>query len=264
MGGTVEPQSAKALLSSTTKGARAIISSVSAAFSQEWKSNPGTGARAALGKWVLTLVRHLGAISILAEEHDLSTVADVHYRQMFEIQLQVRRFLATAHSEHDRLAEKISAWGCIDFLDKLEPVKDLEVVRKGYEEMSARLSLYDPALVAAIRVERKKNLHWFCTSYTQLAREVSKPGEDLASVYRITSGGLHGVWDLTLGVANPRPGFLDLRGYPDEQTMFRWAADLVDMATHLLIDTWNDVAGAVGAPSIDLNTILADARKAES
>jgi len=260
----VETKAAKKTLNSTIKGARAIIGAVSGAFTQEWKSSPGTGARAALGKWVLTSVRHLAAITILAEEHDLSTVADVHYRQMFEIQLQARHFLESPPSEHDHLAEKISAWGCMDFLEKLEPVKDLEVVRKGYEEMTTQLSLYDPTLVASITIERKKNLHWFCQSYTQLARDVSKPGENLASVYRITSGGLHGVWDLTLGVANPRPGFLDLRGYPDEQTMFRWAADLVDRASLLLIDIWNEAAVVVGAPSVDLTTILADARKKAS
>jgi hypothetical protein len=117
--------------------------------------------------------------------------------------------------------------------------------------MREQLSKYDPELVSLIRIERKKNMHWFMTTFTKLARLVSRKGEDLASAYRIISGDLHGVWDLTLGVAQPKPGILDLRGYPDKATMYIWAADMVDLATQLYARVWNEIARSVGAPQVE-------------
>jgi hypothetical protein len=138
---------------------RDTIGKVSGSFRQPWTQNPGTGARAALGKWLTTSVRHLAAITVLAEEHDLSTVAEVHYRQMLEISLQVRRFVTATASEQEELAERISAWGCLDFLEKLEPAKELALASKGYQEMTVQLSKYDPGLIARIRSERKNQMH---------------------------------------------------------------------------------------------------------
>lgn len=244
----------KARLIATVPASRSIMKKVANAFRGEWALNPGTGTRAALGKWVVTAKRHLVAITVLAVEHDLSTVAHVHQRQIFEIMLQVRQFAQTDQSEHERLAQKISASGCLEFLDKLEPVKTHPEVRAGYQTMTDQLSRYDPQLVAAIKAERsKQRFNWFATSFSDLARRVSRPGEDLASAYRIISGELHGVWDLTIGVVNPAPGNLDFRGYPDLATLYRWAADLVDEATLRYVQVWNEVAVLVGSEVVILD-----------
>jgi len=76
-------------------------------------------------------------------------------------------------------------------------------------------------------------------------------------VYRIVSGQLHGVWDLAIGVANPAPGTLDFRGYPDLDTMYRWAADLVDEATQWYVEVWNEAAIVVGAQKVLLDLEVA-------
>jgi hypothetical protein len=245
-------QNSQILLKSTIATSRRIIGKVSDAFTKPWRENPDTGSRVALGKWITTSLRHLAAITILAEEHDLSMVADIHFRQMFEIMLQVRCFMETKPLEREKLAERISAWGCLDYLEKLASIKEYDQVRKGFQEMTEQLSTYDQNLISVLRVERKKSLHWFKSSFTALARKVSRDEEDLAAAYQLISAGLHGVWDLTIGVSSPKPGELDFRGYPDRETMQRWAADLVDRATQIYVKTWNDIAITVGAPQVEL------------
>jgi hypothetical protein len=245
-------QNSQKLLKATIATSRRIIREVVDAFNKPWTKKPDTGSRLALGKWISTSLRHLAAITILAEEHDLSMVADIHFRQMFEILLQVRYFLSTEPSEREKLAERISAWGCLDYLEKLASIKEHDQVSKGYQEMTEQLSTYDQYLIPVLRAERKKSLHWFKSSYTALARKVSRDEEDLAAAYQLISAGLHGSWDLTIGVISPSPGELDFRGYPDKKTMQRWAADLVDRATQVYVRTWNDIAIAVGAPEVEL------------
>ena len=247
-------QNSQELLKSTIATSRKIIRKVVEAFPTPWREDPNAGSRVALGKWITTSLRHLLAITVLAEEHDLSMVADIHFRQMFEIMLQVRYFVATKPSERDKLAERISAWGCLDYLEKLASIKEHDQVRKGFQEMTEQLSTYDQNLISALQVERKKSksANWFKSSFTGLARDVSRDGEDLAATYQLISAGLHGAWDLTIGVSSPKPGELDFRGYPDIATMQRWAADLVDRATQIYVKTWNDIAIAVGAPQVEL------------
>jgi hypothetical protein len=177
-------QNSQKLLKSTISTSRMIIGKVSDAFNKSWRENPDTGSRVALGKWITTSLRHLASITILAEEHDLSMVADIHFRQMFEIMLQVRYFITTKPSEREKLAERISAWGCLDYLEKLASIKEHDQVRKGFQEMTQQLSTYDQNLISVLRVERKKSLHWFKSSFTALARKVSRDEEDLAAAYQ--------------------------------------------------------------------------------
>ena len=230
------------------------MSDVVDAFAGKWAANPGTATRAALGLWVFTAMRHLSAIDILAEEHDLSTVAHVHNRQIFEILLQVRRFAQATPSDRERLAQAISACGCLEFLGKLEPVKDHPHVQAGYAEMTEQLTKYDPQVLAEIRAQRGRGRHnWFGTTFTDLAASVSKPGEDLAAAYRLISAEMHDVWALAIGLTIPAPGSLDFRGYPDLDTMFSRAADLVDEATQRYVQIWNEVAILVDAQEVVLD-----------
>jgi len=244
---------AKSDLSATVATSRDIIARVSEAFQTDWTRNPATPTRAALGKWIVTAKRHLSAMIVLAEQNDLWTVSHSHHRQIFEILLQVRHFIQAQTGQHSRLAQKVSASGCLEFLHQLESIKDHPKVRPGYEEMTDLLSKYDSDVIEELEAQRAKGRHhWFGTSFTKLARRVSRSGENLASVYGILSSEHHGVWDLTIGVASPTPGELDFRGYPDIESNFQRAADLVDEATQRYVQIWNDVAQFVGAPSVDI------------
>lgn len=238
------------LLETTIANSRTVISRVSESIKEPWTKDLGVGTHLALRKWMITLVRHLATITILAEEHDLSMVAGVHYRQMFEIMLQVRYFIGKNPSDWEKLAERISAWGCVDYLEKLDSLKDHDLVSKGFQVMTEQLSMHDPDLISKIQSERKNNQNWFQKSFTGLAKQVSKNGEELATVYKITSAELHGDYDLTLSVCLTPEG-IDCRGYPDTATMQTWAAELVDRATLLFVGVWNDIANAVGAPQVD-------------
>lgn len=236
--------------------ARKAISRVSDAYSQDWKENPSTEIRAALGYWVVCATRHFAAITILCEEHDLSMVADTHYRQMLEIQLQIRFYVSLDKSIWERTAQKISAYGCIDYLEKLESIMDHPNVQHGYQEVESLLENFDKDLIDSIRSDRAKRIwYWFGKSFSNIADKVSRNGEDLKTLYQIQSADLHGSWGLTLGVSNPKPGSLDFRDYPDKATMYRWAADSLDLATQTYISIWNDVARNVGAPSVDISSI---------
>lgn len=231
--------------------AREAVSKVSNAYNQEWKNNPSTGIRAVLGYWVMNALRHYSAITVLCEENDLSMVANTHYRQMLEIQLQSRHFLSLDENEWEVTSQMISACGCIEFLEKLKSIKDHPAVQAGYREAQVHLTKYDPNIVKQIKSGRsKRQWYWFGHSFSDIASSVSRDGEDLKTLYQLQSADMHGSWGLTFGVANPKPGALDFRGYPDKSTMFRWAAELVDRSTHLYIDIWNEIATAVGAPTV--------------
>jgi hypothetical protein len=244
---------AKTRLSATVSTSRGVIQRVTDAFHADWNLNPGQATRAALGKWIVTATRHLTAMNLLAEEHDLWTVSHSHHRQIFEILLQVRHFTQAEPALRDRLAQRVSASGCLELLDHLEPLQDHPKVRPGYQEMTDLLSKYDQDVIEELRAQRaKRRFNWFGTSFTELARRVSIGHEDLAGAYGIISSEHHGVWDLTIGVAAPDPGVLDFRGYPDLEANYQRAADLVDEATQRYAQIWNDVARIVGAPTVDI------------
>lgn len=200
-----------------------------------------------LGHWMLKSFRHLMAIVALAKTMDLAKVAEVHYRQILEILLQIRKFASYPPDEQDGVAKKIAIWGILDYLDKLERFRDADFAKGGHEEAEDRLGRFDPSLVDEVRGERKPGqLYWFGRSITGLAQEVNKPPEDMRQVYRITSAQVHGSWDLALDVVSPEPGSLDFRGYPNEAQMLYWAAEIVDRATSMHVRAWNEVADSVG------------------
>jgi hypothetical protein len=97
-------------------------------------------------------------------------------------------------------------------------------------------------------MQREHN--WFRSSFSKLAKTISKENEDLRMVYQIISADIHGAWGLAFEVANPKPGVLDFRGYPDNSTMYRWAAELLKQVMNLYIQLWNEVAVAMGAPEV--------------
>lgn len=246
-----EEARAEALLRDTIRKARHRVGEISEAYNKDWIKNPSTGIRAVLGYWMVAAMRHFAALTILSEEHDLSVVAGSHYRQMLEIQIQVRHFIAQDPNQWELLAQRVSAYGCIEYLEKLEVVKSYPTVVDGYMKAQKHLENYDQQLIEKITRDRQnREWYWFGKSFSSVAKHVSRDSEDLQALYQLQSADLHGSWGLTFGVANPKPGSLDFRGYPDKVTMFGWAAESVDMATRLLLGIWNDIAQAVGAPTL--------------
>jgi hypothetical protein len=239
------------LLGEVLDKAKEVISVVTEAYKEEWTKNPSTSVRAVLGHWLVSAFRHFRAIITLCEEQDLSMVADVHYRQIFELYLQVRYFTSLDDEIKEKCAEKISTIGCMDFLDKLSALKDHEQIKAAYVEVSEKLEKHDKEIVEEIIAERKKGKYtWFGSSYAKLAQTVSQPGEDLKSVYQIISSDVHGSWNLALDVRNPKPGHLDFRGYPDNATLYLRAAETVHQVTGRYMFLWNEIAESVGAQKV--------------
>ena len=150
------------------------------------------------------------------------------------------------------MAQKVSAWGCVDYLEKTDAFKDFKFGAKGHAEMASHLDNYDPALVAEIRSERaNRSLNWFGMSFTRLGKLVSQLPEDLASLYQMVSAQAHGSWDMVLDVAHPAPGRLDFRGYPNQAQLLMWGSEMIDRMLGAFKRLWNEVAADVGAPSIE-------------
>jgi hypothetical protein len=245
-----EETAAQHLLDSVTRRATSVAVAISTAFGEPWSLNPSTGVKAVFGLWANRSVRHLTAIVVLARIESLALLAEVHYRQILEIHLQVRYFALASALERERFAQKISAWGCVEWLRKMEPFKEHDFAKAGWREMNDQLSRYDPNIVNEVKVALSRRYYWFGRSFSGLARVVSKGAEDLEGAYHLSSTQLHGTWDLTLGASNPRPGRLDFREWPDKATLFGWAADIVDRGTQLCLRTWNEVARATGATEV--------------
>ena len=228
-----------------------VIARVGQAYHEPWKGNPSTSERAVLGHWLVRSVRHLAAIGELCRMKDLSMVASVHWRQIFELHLQVRYFLSFPQHARERLAQKIAVWGCADLLQKLEPARGHAEIEGGYIHVGEQYASYADDIRHEVEQERKdRNLYWFGRSLGELARQVSRGSEDLRKAYQLISADAHGVWALAIEVANPEPGVLDFRGYPDKATMYRWASDLLAEATRTYLATWNEIAEAVDAPAV--------------
>lgn len=239
---------AKAFLDLIIEYARNSEAKVVDAFKGEWKNNPSTIVRAVFGNWCVTALRHLEAMNILGETHDFSVVSSVHYRQIFEMFIQVRYYASLSQEEQVRYGKKIHAIGCVDYIEKMKVVKDHPSIKPAYDEMLGALEEYEKELVEEIYADRKKRRYtWFGNTYTWLAKEVSKEGDKLDELYRIASTSAHGSWDLTLGVDNPEPGKLDFRGYPDKRIMYLRAAEEIDDAVKHFLNLWNEVAESVGA-----------------
>jgi hypothetical protein len=231
--------------------ARATVKKIIKVYRKPWTNPPGSSVSSVLTGWMINATRHMQATTILAEQGDLVTVADAHYRPMFEILLQVRFFLSFDAVQRERLARKIEAWGVIDYLDNMTLLKDHELVKASYAEMQAQLQKYDPDLVNEIERERsQRQWYWFGKSFSSLAENVSQENEDLLSVYRIISGQLHGSWDVTLGIPDAEMGILEFHDYPDKKTLYYWAAELVERASSLCVQIWNAIGVDVGAPLV--------------
>jgi hypothetical protein len=139
----------------------------------------------------------------------------------------------------------------VEYLEKLNILKDNEYINKANKEISEKLSSYDIDLIDDIRRERKKGIYyWFGRSFSQLAKNVSRAGEDLKSAYQIISADIHGTWNLTLDVNNPEPNILDFCGYPDKTTLFIRAAEMLYQVTSLFMNLWNEIAESVGAQRV--------------
>ena len=127
-----------------------VISAVSGAFSGEWKKAPSTGVRAVFGRWANTAVRHLQAVAILAREGDLTAVSEIHHRQLVEILIQVRYLASVDGDVREQYAQKVAAWGCGDYLRKMEKFKDEDFAQAGYTEMEEILEKFDPDIVRQV------------------------------------------------------------------------------------------------------------------
>ena len=246
-----EERQASAELESALGRASAAIAHIAFSFDQPWRQHPGTGTRSVLGLWANKLVRHLAAISRLSHGGDLSQIAEVHYRQMIEIWLQVRKYARAAPEERERLAQRISAFGSLEFLEKLEQFKDSNFGQQGYQEALDQLAKYDDQIVKRAKRDReRRRWYWFGRSFSRLAREVGREGEDLEKLYHLTSAQAHGVWDVTFAVSSPEPGVLLFGESPDALTSLIWATELIDRATQQSILIWNEIADATGAPRV--------------
>jgi hypothetical protein len=168
---------------------------------------------------------------------------------MFEINLQIRKYLAQDAVDRSALADKISLWGCYEYLEKLKPGREHPAIARGYEWMQRKIAGYEANLRdEVLRERRARQRQWFGKSYSQLAKEVSRGSENLSAAYHLLSADAHGTWVLATEVASPEPGHLDFRGYPDKATMYRWAAEVLDYATHLYLESWNEAAGRMDSP----------------
>jgi len=243
--------SAKDLLAKAIETADEVIGAVSGAYKEEWTNNPSTIVRAVFGHWLVKAGRHLAATITLCKEHDLSVVVDVHHRQIFELFLQVRYYASLHQDGKEKNAMKILAIGYVEFLEKMNLVKDDKHIQGVYKDTSELLSQVDKDLVEEIKNERGKRLfYWFGSSFSQLAKNVSRMGENLKAVYQIISADVHGSWNLALDVKHSKPGCLDFRGYPDKTTMYVRAAQKLYQVTNLYMNLWNEIAESVGAPKV--------------
>ena len=244
---------AQKLLHAIIEKAKEVVGVVAEAYKEEWTNNPSTGVRAVFGHWLVNAVRHFGAIITLCEgtlrkEHDLAIVADVHHRQIFELFIQARYYALLDEKSKEKIAKKIYAIGCIDYLEKIDILKDHEYIKDGYNEISDRLSEIDKELVDEIMDERKKKSYqWFGRSFSQLAKDVSQAGEDLRSIYQVISADVHGTWNLALDVDNPEPGHLVFRAYPNRTTLYIRSAEMLHQVTNHYLKLWNGIARSVGA-----------------
>jgi hypothetical protein len=244
---TEEERQASAELDTALDRARSAIANIAYSFDQPWQQNPGTGTRAVLGLWANKLIRHLAGVGRLSQGGDLSQIAEVHYRQMIEIWLQVRKFARAAPDERERLAQRISVFGSLEFLEKMEQFKGTDFGRQGFQEAMEQFAKYDDQIVKRAKRDReRRRWYWFGRSFSGLAREVTQEGEDLEKLYHLASAQAHGVWDVTFGVSIPEPGVLLFGESPDAITSLRWATELVDRATRQSLLIWNEIAEATG------------------
>lgn len=239
------------LLQKTIAKSREFISNIVITFKGDWEDCLSTNIRMVMGHWIVKAVRLLVTLTVLCEERDLSVNANIFHRQIFELCLQTRFFSKLSDTEKEENAIKIKIFGCLEYLEKMEPVKDNEHVKNVYKEVSDYLNTFDDKLVKKYKEKRNQRKYfWFGRSFSQLANELSREGENLRGVYQIISADIHGVWDLVLDVKNPEPSMLNFRGYPNNKTMYIRGVETLDQATLLVMEMWNEIAECVGAEKV--------------
>ncbi len=243
--------SAHILLNAIIDKAREIFSIISSVYRENWANNPPNYVRKALGCWMVNASRHFCASIILSENYDLSLMANVHYRQIFEDFLQIRFYTSQNDEDKEKLTNRIAAIGFIEWLEKMNPLKTEDFLSETYEKISKKLDHFDKLELDQIEKDRKKrNYYWFGCSFSELAKRVSKPNEDLRSVYKMISADIHGAYSLSLDVYQPEPDKLDFRGYPNKTTLYLRAAEMLDQITSLYMNLWNEIAIVVGAEMV--------------
>ena len=222
------------------------------AFKEEWKNDPSTKVRGVFGHWLVNSSRHFRAAIILCEKFDLSIVAGVHHRQIFEIFLQAKYYASLNEDEKEKRADLISIIGCLEFLEKMKGVRDNDNIKKSYKEIIEYLDRYDQELVNELKRKRnnKKKFPWFDCSFSQLAHDMSGENEDLKSAYQIISADIHGSWNYLFDGNQLESGKIDLRGYPDRKTLFMRSAEKLYQVTNQFIVLWNEIAQSVGAEEV--------------
>jgi hypothetical protein len=242
---------AEDLLSDVIEKAEEVIGTVIDVKNGNWTNNPTTMVRAVFGHWIAKATIHFLAILKLCEDLELSVVAIGHHRQIFELFIQSRYFASLSAEEEEKYANEIYIIGCLEYLEQMEVMKNHDYGKSGYDEINEKLAREEEGIVEEIRDRRKKRkFNWFSRSFSQLAKDVSKAGEDLKIVYQIISTEVHGKWDLVLEVDNPEPGVLDFRGYPDRTTLLKRTIEMVDQVTTLYMNLWDEIAESVGAEKV--------------
>lgn len=220
-------------------------------FQEPWSNNLSTNVRAIFGFWIRQSILHTIAFRELSIKGDLGMIGKVHTRQILEILLQVRELASKNVEEREQLSKKIIAYGLIDYREKLSSVVNDQPNRDGYKEVLEHLAKFDGDFVIEIEKDYKNNHNWFGTSFTQLGHSVNIGSEDLGNLYKFLSADSHGIFSVALEVSNPRPGFLDFRGYQNKAQYIYWVACELELATNLLLKVWNSSADVIGVNKID-------------
>ncbi|HCK65281.1 MAG TPA: hypothetical protein DHW49_03370 [Anaerolineae bacterium] len=230
--------------------AKEVRGIVTEAYKEEWKNDPSTNIRIVFVHWLAKAVRHFSAAITLCEKNDLSVINDVHHRQIFELFIQIRYFASLNQEEKDKCSKKIYAIGCIDLLEKLSIKKDHPNINGTFKKISDIVSSLDQDLINEIKSRRKKNTYnWFGKTFSQLAKDVSREGEDLRTIYQTISADVHGTWDIVLNVRSSSE-HIDFRGYPDMKTLYLRSAENLYQITNQYMELWNEIAKSVGAQEV--------------
>jgi len=246
-----EDQSAT-LLEKTIINAKEIYNATISALHENWGNVPAFGTKVVLSNWLTNSLKHFNAAIILTEHVFPSLVATVHHRQIFENFLQTKYFLSLSPYKQKTTSDSIRIIGCLELLEKLDPVKDQPEISKLIQDVKEILLNYESSFINEIKDKRKNNKkkQWFEMSYSDLARCLSTEGENLRGVYQILSADVHGHWNLLLDVQLSESGNLDFRGYSNKTQLFLGAADSLYQMSGFMLKSWDEIAEFVQATKI--------------
>jgi len=223
---------------------------------EDWKNKLSPEEYVVFLYWANKATNHLLAVialceadmreDLIASKYELVPIANIHYRQMVELFLQVKYLAKIEKNERPHFAEKAVAFGVVEYLRKMEIFRDDEFAQKGISEMEERLKYFSPEIIQEIQDE--KRFYWFGKSFSQLASEVSTTDNDFKALYGLVSAHAHGIWDIILGVSNPQDSVLRISQYQNKNQKADFGRLLIEEATIMFRQTWNAIAVAVGAP----------------